>query len=52
LVDVQRGYGVSWLDEFSHAVDAVTLSQVNAAIKTHLDPATMVLVEAGSVAAH
>jgi zinc protease len=51
LVDVQRGYGVSWLDEFGPAVDAVTLTQVNAAIKAHLDPASMVLVEAGSVGA-
>jgi predicted Zn-dependent peptidase len=30
-------------------VNAVTLQQVNAAIKAHLNPATMVLVEAGSV---
>jgi zinc protease len=51
LVNVQRGYDVSWLDEFSQAVEAVTLSQVNAAIKAHLDPASMVLVEAGSVGA-
>ena len=51
LVNVQRGYDVSWLDEYSQAVEAVTLSQVNAAIKAHLNPATMVLVEAGSVGA-
>jgi predicted Zn-dependent peptidase len=49
LTNVQRGYDVSWLDEYSQAVNAVTLQQVNAAIKAHLNPATMVLVEAGSV---
>ena len=49
LTNVQRGYDVSWLDEYSQAVNAVTLAQVNAAIKTHLNPETMVLVEAGSV---
>jgi zinc protease len=49
LVYVQRGYDVAWLDEYSQAVNAVTLAQVNAAIKAHLNPASMVLVEAGSV---
>jgi zinc protease len=51
LANVQRGYDVSRLDEYSQAVNAVTLAQVNAAIKAHLDPAKMVLVEAGSVGA-
>jgi zinc protease len=50
LTNVQRGYDLSWLDEYSQAVKAVTLAQVNAAIKTHLNPESMVLVEAGSVA--
>ncbi len=49
LTNVQRGYDVGWLDEYGQAVNAVTLQQVNAAIKAHLNPATMVLVEAGSV---
>jgi zinc protease len=51
LVNVQRGYDVAWLDEYSQAVNAVTLAQVNAAIKAHLNPESMVLVEAGSVGA-
>jgi zinc protease len=51
LTNVQRGYDVPWLDEYSQAVNAVTLQQVNSAIKAHLNPATMVLVEAGSVGA-
>jgi zinc protease len=49
LTNVQRGYDVPWLDEYSQAVNAVTLAQVNAAIKAHLNPESMVLVEAGSV---
>jgi zinc protease len=51
LVNVQRGYDVAWLDEYSVAVNTVTLAQVNAAIKAHLNPESMVLVEAGSVGA-
>ena len=47
LVNVQRGYDVAWLDEYSQAVNAVTQAQVNAAIKAHLNPEAMVLVEAG-----
>lgn len=51
LVNVQRGYDVGWLDEYSQAVNAVTQAQVNAAIKAHINPESMVLVEAGSVGA-
>jgi zinc protease len=49
LVNVQRGYEVAWLDEYPKALSAVTRTQVNAAIKAHLDPAKMALIEAGSV---
>ncbi|MGA2778230.1 MAG: pitrilysin family protein [Steroidobacteraceae bacterium] len=48
---IQRGYDLQWLDAYPKAVEALSLSEVNAAIKTHLNPATMVLVEAGSIAA-
>jgi zinc protease len=51
LTNVQRGYGVSRLDEYPAAVKALTRDQVNAAIKNHLNPDAMVLVKAGSVAA-
>jgi zinc protease len=51
LTNIQRGYDVNRLDEFPGAVNALTRNQVNAAIKTHIDPAKMVLAEAGSVAA-
>ena len=37
------------LDEFPKDVEALTVSQVNAAIKKHLDPQKMVLVKAGTV---
>lgn len=49
LLTVQRGYDLGWLDVYPDAVNALTLTQVNAAIKSHLHPDTMVLVKAGSV---
>jgi len=49
LETVQRGYDVSWLDEYPDAINALTTSQVNAAIKKHVDPTRLVLVEAGTV---
>jgi zinc protease len=51
LTDVQRGYDVSWLDGYPKAINALTRDQVNSAIKNHLNPDVMVLVEAGSVPA-
>ena len=51
LVNTQRGYDLTWLDGYPRTVKALTQAQVNAAIKTHLNPGAMVLVEAGSVAA-
>jgi predicted Zn-dependent peptidase len=49
LTDIQRGYDVTRLDEFPAAVKALTRDQVNSAIKNHLNPGAMVMVEAGSV---
>jgi zinc protease len=49
LINTQRGFEPSWLDGYPKALKALTREQVNAAIKTHLNPGTMVLVEAGSV---
>jgi zinc protease len=46
---VQRGYDLNWLDQYPEAVNALTLEQVNGAIKAHLNPSTMVLVKAGSL---
>ena len=50
LINTQRGFDPAWLDGFPKAIKALTREQVNAAIKAHLNPSTMVLVEAGSVA--
>ena len=44
-----RGYPVSWLDDYPRAIEALTLEDVNRAIKKHIDPAKMVLVKAGTV---
>jgi zinc protease len=48
LSAVNRGYDVSWLDEFPVRVHALSDQQVNAAIKKYLKPETMVLVRAGT----
>ena len=49
LQAVLRGYPVSWLDEYPRAIDALTLEDVNRAIKKHIDFEKMVLVKAGTV---
>jgi zinc protease len=49
LATLHRGYPLSWIDEYTQKLDAVTLDQVNAAIKTHLRPETFILVKAGTV---
>lgn len=49
LTAVQRGYDLDWLDEYPRAVEALTAEQVNAVIQRRLDPAKMVLIEAGTV---
>jgi zinc protease len=49
LTAVQRGYDLSWLDEYPKAVQALELDQVNGAIKKYLDPNKMVLIESGTV---
>jgi zinc protease len=46
---IVRGYPVSWLDDYPRAIDALTLEEVNRAIKKHIDPGKMVLVKAGTV---
>jgi zinc protease len=51
LTTIQRGYDLSWLDGYPEAVRAMSREDVNRAIRTHLDPSTMVLVEAGSLGA-
>jgi zinc protease len=51
LASVQRGLDLTWLDGYPQAIRELTRDQVNRAIRTHLDPQDMTLVEAGSVTA-
>jgi zinc protease len=46
---LQRGYGPEWVDEYPRRLEALTLADVNAAIKRFLHPDRMVTVLAGSV---
>ena len=50
LQTVQRGYDLDWLDEYPEAIAALTPADVNAVIKKRLDPDSMVLIQAGTVA--
>jgi len=49
LAAKHRGLDAGWLDEYPRRVNALTLEQVNGAIKRHLDPEKMILVKAGTV---
>ncbi len=49
LTAIHRGYDVSWLDEYPKRIAALSLDEVNAAIKKHLRPDKMILIKAGSV---
>lgn len=46
---LERGKPLSWLDAYPKAIEALTVDQVNAAIRKYLDPRKMVLVEVGTV---
>ncbi|MDQ3118990.1 MAG: insulinase family protein [Verrucomicrobiota bacterium] len=46
---VHRGYDVTWLDEYPKRIAALSLPEVNAAIKKHLQPEKMTVIKAGSV---
>ncbi|MEP6820906.1 MAG: pitrilysin family protein [Chthoniobacterales bacterium] len=46
---IHRGYNVNWLDEYPKRVQALTLAEVNAAIKAHLKPQEMTVIKAGTV---
>ncbi|MDB6139437.1 MAG: insulinase family protein [Verrucomicrobiaceae bacterium] len=47
LLCIQRGFDLNWLDEFPAKVNALTLEEVNGAIKRRLDPDKMATVKAG-----
>ncbi|HMJ06411.1 MAG TPA: pitrilysin family protein [Chthoniobacterales bacterium] len=46
---VHRGYDVTWLDEYPKRIAALSLAQVNGAIKKHLQPTKMTVIQAGSM---
>ena len=46
---IHRGYSVNWLDEYPKRLQALSLAEVNAAIKKHLQPDKMIVIKAGSV---
>jgi len=49
LETLNRGKNLTWLDEYPKALQALTLAQVNGAIRKYLDPEKMVLVKAGTL---
>jgi zinc protease len=49
LNTVRRGLDVTWIDEYPNKVAALTLDDVNGAIKKYVDPEKMVTVRAGSL---
>ena len=50
LTAVHRGYDVTWLDEYPKRVAALSLADVNGAIKKYLKPDKMTVIKAGSIA--
>jgi zinc protease len=46
---IHRGYDVTWLDEYPKRIAALSLQEVNGAIKKHLRPDKMTLIKAGDV---
>lgn len=51
LATVQRGLEPSWLDRYPQLLRSLKLQDVNAAIRRHLDPQRMTLVEVGTLPA-
>ncbi|MBP9906328.1 MAG: insulinase family protein [Rhodoferax sp.] len=51
LTAIERGYPLSWIDDYPAQIRALTPAQVNTAIKTYLQPQHMILVKAGSLPA-
>lgn len=51
LTAVNRGYDVTWLDDFPVKVNALSNEQVNGAIRKYLKPDNMFLIKAGTLPA-
>jgi zinc protease len=48
LTCAQRNLPLTWLDSFPNSLRSLTLDQVNASLKSHLDPEKMSLIQAGT----
>ena len=48
LLNAERGFGVEYLDEYLDRVDALTLDDVNDAVRTYLHPDDLHVVAAGT----
>ena len=49
LLCAERGFEVKWIDEYPGKIRALTVEQVNAAVKKHLNPEKMATVKAGTL---
>ena len=49
LIMLNRGMPLSFVDEYPKRIAAMTRDEVNGAIKRHIDPAKLVLVQAGTI---
>ncbi len=49
LLCAERGFDLQWVDEFPAKVAALTLAEVNEAIRKHLDPAVLTTIKAGTL---
>ncbi len=49
LMAKHRGLDQNWLDEYPKRVEALTLEQVNGAVKKHVKPESMFLIKAGTI---
>ena len=49
LAAKHRGYDQTWLDQYPDKIKAITLGEVNSAIKAHLKPDSMVMIKAGTI---
>jgi zinc protease len=50
LLASNRGLDLAWLDQYPNKLKALTVAQINAAIRKHLDPKKLVMVKAGTFA--
>jgi len=51
LANVERGFGVEYLDHFPEEIRSATLDEVNSALTRHLRPADLHIARSGSLAA-